>query len=277
MMLQASSTNNIHMLSTPRSTSSSSRTTRVLEELQENLEGIQKELESTKLQLLTVKENKEQSEKENEEFIESNKQLRADIQEIMQVLESKQQLLDSTKKSSVGTENRVKQLKDEALAARKELDDLKRREHTIEKERRTIELLKEKQLQSQKTLEQTVAQSKAEFAKEIQSMEMELASVQDQINTLKQKDMVAEVKEVVEKQSKERQALIQQYHQVQKEIEANNQQFVELVKQELKDLMDQLTQQHDSSSLETEVDNCKEDVQGLVSRIKTNAAVSISE
>ncbi|KAI8335203.1 hypothetical protein BD560DRAFT_414126, partial [Blakeslea trispora] len=274
MMLQASNTNNIHMISTPRSTSSSSRTTRVLEELQESLEVIQKELENTKIQLLTVKENKEQSEKENEEFIESNKQLRADIQEIMQVLESKQQLLDSTKKSSLGTENRVKQLKDEAMAARKELDDLKRREHTIEKERRTIDLLKEKQLQSQKTLEQSVAQSKAEFAKEIQSMEMELASVQDQIKTLKQKDMAAEAKEIVEKQAKERQGLIQKYHQVQKEIEANNQQFVELVKQELKDLMDQLTSP--SLSLETEVNNCKEDVHGLISRIKTNAAVSIN-
>lgn len=39
------------MLSTPRSTSSSSRTTRVIEELQENLESIHKELETTKIQV----------------------------------------------------------------------------------------------------------------------------------------------------------------------------------------------------------------------------------
>ncbi|KAI8067006.1 uncharacterized protein B0P05DRAFT_553193 [Gilbertella persicaria] len=273
-MLQASSRNNTHMLSTPRSASSSSRTTRVMEELQDNLETIQKELENTKIQLLTVKENKEQSEKENEEFIESNKQLRADIQEIMQILESKQQLLDSTKKTSMGTENQVKQLKDEAMAARKELDDLKRREHTIEKECRTIELLKEKQLQNKKTLEQSVAQSQAEFAKEIGALEMELASVQDQIQALKQKDVAAEAKQMVEKQAKERQALIQHYKQIQEQIESNHQQFVDLVKQELKELMEQVTEE---TGLDTQVNHCKEDVDSLIARIKSNAAVSITE
>lgn len=39
------------MLSSPRPASSSSRSTRVLEELQENLENIQKELENTKQQV----------------------------------------------------------------------------------------------------------------------------------------------------------------------------------------------------------------------------------
>lgn len=43
--------NNLHMLSNPRSASSSSRTNRVFQELQENLENIQKDLESTKAQV----------------------------------------------------------------------------------------------------------------------------------------------------------------------------------------------------------------------------------
>jgi hypothetical protein len=51
-MLQTSSPrSNLHMLTTPRSTSSTSRTTRVLEELQGNLESIQKELETTRIQV----------------------------------------------------------------------------------------------------------------------------------------------------------------------------------------------------------------------------------
>lgn len=47
-MLQTSLPRN-HML--PRSISSSSRSTRVIEELQDNLENIQKELENTKIQV----------------------------------------------------------------------------------------------------------------------------------------------------------------------------------------------------------------------------------
>lgn len=51
-MLQTSSLprNTLHGLSSPRSTSSS-RTTRVLEELQENLEMIQKEIKNTRAQV----------------------------------------------------------------------------------------------------------------------------------------------------------------------------------------------------------------------------------
>jgi hypothetical protein len=52
-MLQTSSLprNTYNMLSSPRLASSSSRTTRVLEELQENLENIQKEIKNTKAQV----------------------------------------------------------------------------------------------------------------------------------------------------------------------------------------------------------------------------------
>ncbi|KAK4516591.1 uncharacterized protein ATC70_011566 [Mucor velutinosus] len=264
------------MLSTPRPASSSSRTNRVFQELQENLESIQKDLENTKAQLQTAKENKEQFEKENEEYIESNKKLRSDIQEVMQILESKQQLLDSTKQTYVSTENKVKQLKDEAMAARKELDDLKRREHTIEKECRTIQLQKEKQLQQQKTFEQSVAQSQAEFDKEIQALELELASVQQSVQDVKEKDVAKEVQQMVEKQAKEREVLIQDFEKVHKEIEANNQEFIQQVKQELMALMKQLPVEEEQS-LESEVVNCKDDVESLIARIKSSAAVSINE
>jgi chromosome segregation ATPase len=194
----------------------------------------------------------------------------------MQILESKQQLLDSTKQTYVSTENKVKQLKDEAMAARKELDDLKRREHTIEKECRTIHLQKEKQLQQQKTFEQTVAQSQAEFDKEIQALELELASVQQNIQDMKEKDIVKEVQGMVENQAQEREILIKDFEKVQKEIEANNQEFIQQVKQELIDLMKQLPADGEQV-LESEVVNCKDDVENLIARIKSNAAVSINE
>jgi chromosome segregation ATPase len=192
----------------------------------------------------------------------------------MQILESKQQLLDSTKKTYVGTESRVKQLKDEAMAARKELDDLKRREHTIEKECHTIQLQKEKQLQQQKQLEQSVAQSQAEFDKEIQALQLELASVKQQGQNIQSKDVTTEVKQLVEKQAKERAELLKDFEKVQREIQQNNQQFVDQVKQKLTELLAQLPQE---ASLEVEVNNCKEDVHTLVARIKSTASVQINE
>lgn len=45
---------NFRMSSNPRSASSSSRTTRVFEELQENLESIQKEIANTKTQVHNI-------------------------------------------------------------------------------------------------------------------------------------------------------------------------------------------------------------------------------
>ncbi|KAI8644027.1 hypothetical protein BD408DRAFT_384549 [Parasitella parasitica] len=253
-MLQTPSLrNNFHMLSTPRPASSSSRTNRVFLELQENLESLQKDLENTKGQ-----------------------KLRSDIQEVMQILESKQELLDSTKQTYVCTENKVKQLKDEAMEARKELDELKRRELTIEKECRTIRSQMEKQLQHQKTVEQRVAQSQAEFDKEIQALKLELTSIQQNIEVIKAKDIAKEVQDIIKRQTQERELWIKDFERIQKEIEANSQEFLQEIKQELVDLMKHLPTDSDPI-LETEAAHCKDDAQSLIARIKLNAAVAINE
>lgn len=191
----------------------------------------------------------------------------------MQVLESKQQLLDDTKKVYVGTENKVKQLKDEAMAARKELDDLKRREHTIEKECNTIQLLKEKQVHQQQELEKSVAQSQAEFDKEIAALQLELESVHQNIEKMKSTDVSKTVRESVEKQAKEREALLKEFNAVQEEIQKNNQEFVSQVQAQLADLMKEYTTEE--PNLDTEILNCKEDVESLVARIKSNTTVPL--
>lgn len=188
----------------------------------------------------------------------------------MQVLESKQQLLDSTKKASQITENKVKQLKDEALAARKELDDLKRREHTIEKERRTVQLEKEKQLQQRKAFEKSTAETKAEYDKVIKEAQMELEIIQKNIQQIQQRDVHKQVKAIIEKQIKERETVMKNLENIRKEIELNNQNFIIHVKQELVELLNQLSSNENDQILTTEVENCKNDIQTLMSRIKLN-------
>lgn len=269
------------MLSSPRPASSSSRSTRVLEELQENLENIQKELENTKqqvnnnnifkvspshmYQLQVARDTKEQYEKENQSFIESNKQLRAEIHEVMQVLESKQQLLDDTKKQYLSNENRVKQLKDEAMAARKELDDLKRRELMIEKERRTVEILKEKLSQQSKLLDQSVTRHQTEFDKEIQAQKELLESIQQETQRLKSLNIADIVKEKVEKQASERKRLIEDLKRVEEEMEENTQSFIEQIKSDLTALLNHVDTQPDLSE---QVNQCKDAVNSLSVKIK---------
>lgn len=213
------------------------------------------------------------SEKENEEFIINNKQLRSDIQEIMQILESKQQLLDSTKKTYITTENKVKQLKDEAMSARKELDDLKRREHTIEKECNTIQLLKEKQVQQKLQQDQSVAQLKSEFEKELKELGLELEQVKKEKKRIEAIDISTLVKEKLVEQQKKRQVLLDEFNEVQAEIQLNNQQFINQVQEQLADLLNHLPQVSNAEELENQVINCKQDVDSLISRIKNNATI----
>lgn len=188
----------------------------------------------------------------------------------MQILESKQELLDSTKKTYVSTENRVKQLKDEAMSARKELDDLKRREHTIEKECNTILLLKEKQVQQKLSLEKSVVQLNAEFNKELVGLNEELANLRLEVDKLNKTDLTAAVKLSVEKQAKEREEVLKEFNLVQSQIQSNNQEFIDMVKAELIALMAELPAEQ--TSLETEVHNCKQDVESLVSRVKSSSS-----
>ncbi|KAG1057413.1 hypothetical protein G6F52_002605 [Rhizopus delemar] len=249
----------------PRSISSSSRSTRVIEELQDNLENIQKELENTKIQLKNARENKEQFEKENESYVESNRQLRADIQEVMQVLESKQQLLDDTKKIYALNESKVKQLKDEAMAARKELEDLKRREHLIEKERRALQTMKEKMVQQNDTLQQSIRKQQAEFDRELQAQEELLQSIGQEIERLRSLNVTEIVKEKMEHQAKERKRLVKEMKQVEEALDLNTRAFIQQVKKELTEFMNQVT---DDSDLTEQVDQCLDAVNGLSVKIK---------
>lgn len=193
----------------------------------------------------------------------------------MQVLESKQQLLDDTKKTYVGTENKVKQLKDEAMSARKELDDLKRRENTIEKECNTIEILKKNQVQQKELLSKSILQAEADFDKEITALKLELESIQKEIEIIQSTDITNTVKEKVEKQAKERELLLKDFQTVQNEIQLNNQKFIAHVQEQLQDLLLEVTKKEQENPLETEISNCKEDVNSLVAKIKSNTTVPL--
>lgn len=264
---------NSPLLKSVRPAASYSRSTKVLEQLQENLDSIQAEIETTKHQLQAAREAKEQKEQENETFVESNRQLRADIQEVMQILESKQQLLDSTKKVHFSTEAQVRQLKNEAMAARRELDDLKRREHTIEKERHMIQLQKEKQVQQQALLAKSVSQCQAEFDKSMEAMQAELNTILAEIERVKAVDVVKLVQKSIQKQAKQRRLLVDEFSQIQSDIEQSNQSFMDHIKNELTALLNDVST-HTQDPVEEQVTHCQQDFHQLMSRIKANTILT---
>ncbi|KAI8067951.1 hypothetical protein BC940DRAFT_299956 [Gongronella butleri] len=130
----------------------SSRSSRVLEQLQETWQVLQKDLETTQAQLAVAREAKNKSETQSAEHVASNKECRAQIQELMKVLEGKERALDDTRQQSTIMEGKVKQLKEEAAAARKQMEALKAREKELERERDRAVSAKDLVDQQQKAL-----------------------------------------------------------------------------------------------------------------------------
>ncbi|CAO3616417.1 unnamed protein product [Cunninghamella blakesleeana] len=56
----------------PQPSKSSSRSNRVIEQLQESLEQLQKDVLNTKTQLETIQESKQKNERDGQEYVKSN-------------------------------------------------------------------------------------------------------------------------------------------------------------------------------------------------------------
>jgi len=259
-------------LKTLRPGNSYSRSTKVLEQLQGNLESIQAEIENTKNQLKSAVEAKEIKDRENENYIEANKELRANIQEVMQILESKQESLDTTKKTHHDTESQVKQLKSEAMAARRELDDLKRKEDMIERERQMIQIQKERHAQHHASLAKSVGQCQAEFNQDMEVVQLEMRAVEHEIERVKALDLVKIVQKSIQKQAKQRKMLMEEFAQIQADIQGSNQSFMDHIKNELITLLNEVPIAEEG--VMDQVTHCQEDFYQLMSKIKANTILS---
>jgi predicted nucleic acid-binding Zn-ribbon protein len=182
--------------------------------------------------------------------------------------------MDSSKKLSIEAEGKVKQLKDEAVAARKELDDLKRRERTIEKERDTILAQKEKAAEQSAILQKSISQFEVDAAKEIEALELEVQQVEQKIQDTKQVDVAKVAEESLKKQAEQREEYMKQHETVKAQMEANTKEFVAHIRDALQDLMNEVASAPEEEDLGAQVTNCKDDVNSLVSRIQVNATIS---
>ncbi|CAO3674019.1 unnamed protein product [Rhizopus stolonifer] len=250
------------MITSPRPITIS-RSTRVLEELQDNLESTQKEVENFKLQLENARETKKQYEKTTLENVESNKKLRQDIHKVMQLLESKQQLLEDTKKIYNTNERKVKELKDQAMSARKKLESRDQKRQALIKERRLLENERQSWSQQQDQLAKSVIRQQTEFDQEIKADQDLLVSVLKEAERIRSLDLQKIIKQRLAQQVEERNQWISELKAVEEQMVQNTRAFVESAKKEIVRLLGSLV----DDQMSEEIDSCTEALQALSVKI----------
>ncbi|KAI7861906.1 hypothetical protein BDF14DRAFT_1862495 [Spinellus fusiger] len=162
------------------------RTVKVIEQLQSTYDQLENKILLIQSQLTSIREAKSSHEAQSQHFLTTNQDYRANIQELMQVLHSKQLIVTTTKTTSTQLEAQVKQLKTQALSSRQQLQDLFKKETLLEQDRNTTVTERTCVEQQQKVLRMSVQALFHRYDCETHSPRLahDLALVQHQIQTL---------------------------------------------------------------------------------------------
>lgn len=218
-----------------------------------------------------VRQTKLQQEKDTINYTNLNKQLRTRITEIMQVLESKQKLLDGTKGSSTQLELKVKQLKDEALASRRQLEDLRRREQVLEHDR-DIAVREKNHMKHQKDLlYDSIEHLRVQCERDLALLHKDYDTLAEQSRYITERNEC--MIELVNLKLKQRRQQMEQITLLKRQLKSNTEIFIEHVRTNLQELKTEIQQ----SAMQTKdctqaAIQCRSEVNGLVSKIKSIAA-----
>lgn len=189
----------------------------------------------------------------------------------MQVLESKQQILEATKGSSRQLELKVKQLKDEALASRRQLEDLRRREQVLEHDRDIAVKEKNQMKQKQNLLQDSIDQLRIRCEREMALLQKDHTILVEQAKSItdKNENMI----ELITLKLKQRRQYIENLALMKRQLRSNTETFVENVRTHLQalktEIQDSALQTKDCTLASIQ---CRGEVNGLVTRMKTIAA-----
>ncbi|KAG0793187.1 hypothetical protein G6F16_004899 [Rhizopus arrhizus] len=251
--------------------STSSRTNKVAEQLNYKLDVTQKEIASIRNQLETIRQTKAQNEKDTQYYTSSNKILRTRIKEIMQALESKQKSLDETKRASSELELKVKQLKDEALASRRQLEDLRRREQVLEHDRDVAVKERNQLKHKHNLLGDSIEQLRDRCEREMILLQKDHSLLVEQAKYIKERNDL--MMELVYIKLKQRRQQTDNIALMKRQLRANTDTFVDYVKS----LLDTLKTDIERSAAQTKdcasaSIQCSGEVNGLLTRMRTIAA-----
>lgn len=201
----------------------------------------------------------------------------------MQQIESKQKVLESTKGASSQLELKVKQLKDEALTSRGQLENLRKQEHLLEQEKEMVYKGK-KQVELQlHILKESVRQLRMRCDRETALLKRDHLCIQEQINYIKQR--AEYTKELIGLKLVRRRQAMEHLNTLKNQSKLNLEQFVEEVRAQLQELGTKIEQStllpskdaFSRSNVTTVAAaiQCQEDVGRLVTRIRLMAAEAV--
>lgn len=193
------------------------------------------------------------------------------ITEIMQVLESKQKLLDGTKGSSVQLEQKVKQLKEKALASRRQLEDLRRREQVLEHDRDVAVKEKNQKKHQKDLLYESIEHLRLQCEKDMSSLQSDLDALTAQSHYITDRNEC--MMELVHLRLKQRRQQVEQVMLLKRQNKSNTEVFIDHVRKELQELKTVVQQSTCKTNECTQAAiQCRSEVNGLVSKIKSIAA-----
>ncbi|KAI8367830.1 hypothetical protein EDC96DRAFT_147382 [Choanephora cucurbitarum] len=241
-------------------------------------ELLQNEIVKTQLEIDSVRRTSTRHEKEAIQYTQSNKTYRARIKEIMQQIESKQKALETTKDTSSQLELTVKQLKDEALNSRGQLEHLRKREHVLVQERDLIAKEK-KQVELQlHIMKESVQQLRMRCDRETALLRRDHVCIREQINYIYQR--TAYTQELIELRLLRRRQAFDDLHTLHAQSKLNLKAFMDHVRDQLRALregLEDIMMPSQATTTMSAVTQCQDDVDQLVKRIRLMAIESIEQ
>ncbi|KAI9259031.1 hypothetical protein BY458DRAFT_517548 [Sporodiniella umbellata] len=248
------------MIVSPRPITNSSRSTRVIEELQENLEGIEKEIDHLRAQLQHARDNQEQFENDNQKNIQENQQLRRDITGITQLLESKQRVLEETKRMYSEGEARVKELKSEVTQARQRLAQENVRQKEVDQALLDLKAYHTRWRQQEQQLTDSIRQTQAGITHDLESDQAHHQELQQALARIRSLNLNQRTRLCLAQEDLSKEAV-----HLQQAIQENTHQFLNQVQKEFTALS------HSLDTVDTldasQIQSCLDAIQTLQSQI----------
>ncbi|OZJ05257.1 hypothetical protein BZG36_02296 [Bifiguratus adelaidae] len=156
------------------STASTLRTIKVLEEVNVELNRILNDISTTASQLQQAQASQAHHESQLALNVVSNKEIRAQIAELLEVLEQKDRDLAVARSNTTSVEATVKSLREEALSSRKTLENLLQVEKPLEDDKDRVDSLNTKAENEIAALDHSVTLLQQHYEREEIDMQQEL-------------------------------------------------------------------------------------------------------
>lgn len=206
--------------------------------------------------------------------MESNTQLRSDIQILMQTLESKQQILDTTRAATADKELQVKTLRDEALLSRKQLEELASREKELLEARDSAIEHTQRSEREHLTIRDAFGSIQLKYEKDIQQLQRDLDDLQRQFKQISAKS--EQSMSILQKQMQNimdsRDTDISEVSRLGSCLAEKNQAFVHKAAAQVHELRQEISSYiNQSENIAGNVVGCRDEVNGLITRMRNFA------